>query len=335
MTDQTPLPEQPIRVLLVEDALDQALLLKAMLGTDRYEVTHAQDGGHGLTLFESKEFDVVITDLNLPGMDGFDLTRALKDLAPEVPIIAATGYSSPGYTDAAFRAGVDALLTKPFDRSELLGRLRELLPTLHSPVQSPPSVFALGARPGDVVLGCGATLAFHRSQGHDVLVFILSSGEPGSGLDLAAARKAAERLGARVILAGASDSGDDLMERQHLLERVVRELSPAVAYIPSLADSDPYRKEAHHLGRAALAGARALLAYGTATATLDFRPTFFKTVDSHISRKLEALEAFQVGGSLPRELSARFALAAARYWGRFADFGEVEPFEVIGKEGKS
>lgn len=335
MTDQPPGERTgPIRVLLVEDALDQALLVRAMLGGGLYEVTHTQDGMHGVELFQTREFDVVITDLNLPGMDGFDLTRELKRRRPDVPVVAATGYSSPGYSDSAYRAGVDAILRKPLEQQPLLDQLRELLPELHPAPEQPPNVFALGARPGDVTMGCGGTIAFHRAQGHDVLIFILAAGEPGSGLDLNAARQAAERLGARVIMADPTGSDDDLTERQLLLGRIVRELSPDVAYIPSMADHDPYRKEAHRLGRTVLAETRAILAYGTPTATFDFRPSFFKPIDKYISRKMEALEAFYGGSTPPRELSVRFAQAAARYWGRLANFGEVEPFEVIKGEGR-
>ena len=334
MTDESPERGRTIRVLLVEDALDQALLVRAMLGGGLYDVTHAQDGGHGIELFKSREFDLVITDLNLPGMDGFDLTRELKRQRPDVPVLAATGYSSPGYSESAYRAGVDAILKKPLDQKELLAQLRELLPALHPAPQAPPSILALGARPGDVVFGCGGTLAFHRAQGHEVLIFLLDGGVPGSGLDAAAARSAAERLGARVILADPAGGDDDITERQLLLGRIVREVEPDVAYIPSMADHDPYRKEAHRLGRTVLPDARAILAFASPTHTFDFRPGFFKPVDRYMSQKLEALEAFYGGTTRPRELSARFVQAAARYWGRLADYGEVEPFEVIRGEGR-
>lgn len=334
MTDQPGDAPRTIRVLLVEDALDQALLVRAMLAGGPYEVTHAQDGGRGLELFQSREFDLVITDLNLPGMDGFDLTRELKRQRPDIPVLATTGYTSPGYTDSAYRAGVDSLLRKPLEQDEFLKTVRELLPEIHPAPEKPPNVLAIGARPGDIVLGCGGTLAFHRAQGHDVLLFILACEEPGSALDAHAAREAAERLGARVILADPEGTNQDLTERQILLARVVRELAPDVAYIPSMADHDPYRKEAHRLGRTVLTDTRAVLAYATPTVSFDFRPGFFKPVDRYMAQKLEALEAFYGRSTPPRELSARFAQAAARYWGRMANFVEVEPFEVIRGEGR-
>ena len=102
-----------------------------------------------------------------------------------------------------------------------------------------------------------------------------------------------------------------------------------MAYIPSMGDHDPYRKEAHRLGRTVLSDAKAVLAFGSPTSSFEFRPGFFKPVDKYLSLKLEALEAFYGGTERPKALSGRFVTASARYWGRLADFGEVEPFEVI------
>ncbi|MDT8342115.1 MAG: response regulator [Longimicrobiales bacterium] len=324
---------QRIRVLLVEDALDQALLMRAMLSRDLYDVTHVQDGVRGLELSQEREFDLVVTDLNLPGMDGFDLTRELKRRRPDIPVLATTGYTAPGYAESAYRAGVDGILTKPVQREDLLRTLRDLAPGLHPAAMRPPNVLALGVRAGDVVMGCGATLAFHRAQGHDVLVFVLGTGDPDRREPPQAARQAAERLGARVILADGDEAAGDLTDRQLLLGRVVKELRPDVAYLPSMADHDPFRKEAHRLGRMVLTDTRAVLAYATPSASFDFRPGYFKAVEQYMSVKLEALEPFYGAGRPAREYSARFAQASARYWGRLADFGEVEPFEVIRGEG--
>lgn len=325
---------EPIRVLLVEDALDQALLVRAMLGSDLYRVVHAQDGMHGLRTFQAQDFDLVITDLNLPGMDGFELTRELKRTHPRTPVLATTGHLDPGYAEAAYRAGVDILLRKPVDRDLLLDEIRKLLPDRHPTPRTPPSVFALAARSGDAVLGCGGTLAFHHAQGHRVVIFVLEAESDGGALDRRRARQAGERLGARVLMGNRAVTPEEREERRWLVKRVVQELDPDVAYIPSVADSDPDRLAAHHLGMEVLRDTGAVLAYGTATATLDFRPGFYKAIDSYVSHKLEALEAFQGSPPPPRELSARFAQASARYWGRFADFREVEPFQVIRGEGR-
>ncbi|MEJ2540196.1 MAG: response regulator [Gemmatimonadota bacterium] len=332
MTDQSEETAGRIRVLLVEDALDQALFVRSMLDPDVYEVTHAQDGLSGWQTFEGGDFELVVTDLNLPGLDGFDLTRRVKARRDPVPVLALTGFTSPGFAESAYRAGVDAVLRKPVEQTELLAEIRKLLPERVPEPDRPPSVFALGAQPGDVVQGCGATLAFHRAQGHEVMIFILASGAPGGGMDRSAARRAADRLGARVLIADPTDDEDDVTTRQMLLGRIVEEVAPDVAYIPSLADSDIRRKEAHRVGRAVLRDMRAILAYGTPSATLDFRPGFYKPIEQYLDAKLAALDALQ-GPDPDPGLTRTFARASAQYWGRMADFQLVEPFEVIRGEG--
>ncbi len=322
----------PVQLLLVEDALDQALFLRAMLDPEHFDVTHAQDGMQGWEMFEAGDFEIVITDLNLPALDGFDLTRRIKAKRVPTPVLATTGFTSPGYAESAYRAGVDGVLHKPVDEVDLLRTLRKLLPgRIPEPVR-PPSVFALGAHPGDVVQGCGATLAFHRAQGHEVMIFVLSVDPRGEGLDRAAARRAADRIGARVLIADPTHDEDDVTTRQMLLARIVDEVAPDVAYIPSLADNAIWRKEAHRIGRAVLRDMRAVLAYPTPSATLDFRPGFFKPIEPYLDTKLAALDALSASDPDPG-LGRAFAKASARYWGRLADFQLVEPFEVI-KEAK-
>ena len=207
---------------------------------------------------------------------------------------------------------------------------RQLPGRVPEPVR-PPSVFALGAHPGDVVQGCGATLAFHRAQGHEVMIFILAASARGQGLDRAAARRAADRLGARVLIADPTQDEEDVTTRQMLLGRIVEEVAPDVAYIPSLADRVIGRKEAHRIGRAVLRDMRAVLAYPTPSATLDFRPGFFKPIEPYLETKLAALDALNASDPDPG-LGRAFTRASARYWGRMADFQLVEPFEVIKEE---
>jgi LmbE family N-acetylglucosaminyl deacetylase len=289
----------------------------------------AQDGVRALELVRTRSFDLVITDLNLPGMDGFDLTREVKRLHPELPVLAATGYTNPAYVEGAYRAGADALLIKPLEGPDLQARLRELLPAWDPGDDGSTSVLALGARPGDVELGCGGSLAAHRSAGHDVLLFVLATGDEARGLGLDGARAAAEALDVRLVVADATEAGADVAERQLLLEKVVRDLSPDWAYVPTLGDDEPHRQEAHRLSRSAVSDVPGVLAYATASATLDFHPTTFRDVTRWMEQKQRALAAFTASPSPPAEFSRPFVEAHARYWGRFKGFTRVEPFEVV------
>lgn len=317
-----------IRVLIVEDAMDQAMLLRAMLtSTELYEVAWAQDGDRALSMFADAEFDVVLTDLNLPGLDGFDLTREIKRTS-KTPVVAITGYTHQSYIESAYRAGADGLINKPFDRDELLNKLRELLPDLHPRESEGLKVIAIGALAGDIEAGCGGTLAQFQAAGAEVMVFLV---HPGSPQEAACARAAAETMGARVLAGPDIPLQDDAAaaERQLLMERVIREFNPQFAFVPSLGDDTPDRREAHRLCRVAAEGVPNVMAYMTGTTTLEFRPTVFRRIGPVLGRKLEVMKALAPIAKARPDLASDFVRANAHYWGRFAAFGLAEPFEVL------
>ncbi|NNK61975.1 MAG: response regulator [Gemmatimonadetes bacterium] len=309
------------RILLVEDAPDQSLLLSAVLQRlGPFDVTLVQDGVQALELARGGDFDLVLTDLNLPGIDGAELTRRLKEEFPDLPVLAATGYTDPAYADGAYRAGVDALMTKPVDPEDLEARLRELLPRWRTH-DGPAAVLAVGAAPGEIEMGCGGSLAAHHAAGHHVVLVIP---HPDADDERAAARleKAAENLGAGVVV---TRSAEDMAAA---LTRLSRELLPQWAYLPSAADREETRREIHTIARAALANVPTLLGYAGPGTSLDFAPDVFRDVGGWMDAKLGAL-AFHHGEAGDPATSPDFAIAHARYWGRFNEFGEVEPFELL------
>jgi PAS domain S-box-containing protein len=110
-----------VRVLLVEDQPDTLEMLTAILETRGYEVIACSSAQHALNTIEEKNFDVLISDLAMPGMDGFELIRKIrqrKDVETK-PAIALTGYASQNDADAAMQAGFDLHLSKPVEPSEL------------------------------------------------------------------------------------------------------------------------------------------------------------------------------------------------------------------------
>ena len=323
-----------LQILLVEDSIEEIYLVRALLEKGGpYQVTTAQDGDQAARLIQQRAFALVITDLNLPGKDGYVLIKEIKESKPTLPVIATTGYTATHYVDHAYRAGADHVVVKPIDRDELLAKVGELAGgKAKAPPPAPPPtpvVLAIGALPGDIESGCGGLLLTHRDKGDSILMLPLSA--DGSGAE--AERKAAGTMGARVILTESSVSQkDNPSERQQLLERIVRELKPHTALIPSLADDDPARREAHRIARAALLGVPTVLAYETATSTPDFRPTRFVDIGPMLDRKLEVLTAFH--HHRRPDLQPYFTQASARYWGRHIKFGEAEPFEVLRDQGK-
>jgi len=118
-----------IRILLVDDypdALDMWGLYLRSLG---YEVTTASDGRSAIDAALAQRPDVIIMDLELPVMSGFDAARQLRSdpRTAEVPLIAATGYSHAKQLDQAREAGFDAIVVKPCEPSTLAGEIERLL----------------------------------------------------------------------------------------------------------------------------------------------------------------------------------------------------------------
>ncbi len=116
-------------VLLVEDSDIVRESLRRILTESGYVVTTAIDGAHGLELAKTKRFDLVSTDVVMPRMDGYELTRALRAMPEyaETPIVMVTSMGERIDRVRGFDAGVDEYITKPHDRTQLVRVVRKLL----------------------------------------------------------------------------------------------------------------------------------------------------------------------------------------------------------------
>ena len=115
------------RILLVEDEHKIADSLKMGLAENGYTVDVAYDGKSGLRLFESIPFDLVVLDINLPEMNGYDLCREIGSINAQVPIIMLTALSTLNDKIEGYDAGADDYIIKPFEFKELLMKIRVLL----------------------------------------------------------------------------------------------------------------------------------------------------------------------------------------------------------------
>jgi CheY-like chemotaxis protein len=115
------------RVLLIENDPDAALFAIHVLGTrGQFAVTHAADVVTALRLAEADSWDLVLTDLDLPGMEGLELIRALRRLAPEVPVAVLTAHEISGPAAAELRRLASAVREKPIRPGDLLATAAEL-----------------------------------------------------------------------------------------------------------------------------------------------------------------------------------------------------------------
>jgi len=108
------------RVLLVEDNLMNRRLAQFLLKSQGYIVYEATDGQEALELAKAHLPDLILMDLQLPGLDGFTATRILKEDATtkDIPVVALTAYAMRGDAERALEAGCNGYITKPIDTKE-------------------------------------------------------------------------------------------------------------------------------------------------------------------------------------------------------------------------
>ena len=124
-----------MKILYVEDNEDNIYMLKSRLTRAGYTVVVAADGAQGVAMAASERPDLVLMDLSLPVLDGWEAARRIK-AAPEtsaIPIIALTAHVMPGDEEKARAAGCDDFDTKPVELQRLLGKMRALLPEGKAP----------------------------------------------------------------------------------------------------------------------------------------------------------------------------------------------------------
>jgi two-component system cell cycle response regulator DivK len=117
------------RILMVEDTEDNRQILRDLFANTDYELIEAADGASGVAMAQTHKPDLILMDIQLPGLDGYEATRRIKaePALRHVPIIAVTSYALSGDEAKARDAGCDAYVAKPFSPRLLLAKVNELL----------------------------------------------------------------------------------------------------------------------------------------------------------------------------------------------------------------
>ena len=121
-----------MRVLVIEDEQKMADLIKRGLEEEGMEVETAYDGETGLEIAKSGNHDLVILDLGLPGRDGLEVARDLRESGSKIPVLILTAQDSTEMKVKGLDTGADDYLTKPFAFAEMLARIRALVRRTHS-----------------------------------------------------------------------------------------------------------------------------------------------------------------------------------------------------------
>ena len=116
-----------MRVLLVEDDATSARALTAFLRADGAVTDVADTGEEALELVRHYDYDIVVLDLMLPDMEGYDVVRRMRTARIDVPVLILSGLSRPQAKVKGFGMGADDYITKPYDRSELMARMQAIV----------------------------------------------------------------------------------------------------------------------------------------------------------------------------------------------------------------
>jgi two-component system OmpR family response regulator len=130
-----------MRVLVVEDDTRMAGLLRRGLMEEGFAADIARSGDDGLWMARATEYDAIVLDVMLPGFNGFDLCRRLRELGTWTPVLMLTARDAVADRVKGLDAGADDYLTKPFSFAELLARLRALV---RRPALERPAVLEVG-----------------------------------------------------------------------------------------------------------------------------------------------------------------------------------------------
>jgi CheY-like chemotaxis protein len=126
-------------ILLVEDNLANMRVTQALLETLGCRVTPARNGLEAVGIYRTNKFDIVLMDCQMPEMDGYEATRAIRQIegfqGRRTPIVALTAHAMEGSREASLESGMDDQITKPLTMAALTGKLLEWL----VPAEAPPS----------------------------------------------------------------------------------------------------------------------------------------------------------------------------------------------------
>jgi two-component system cell cycle response regulator DivK len=118
-------------ILVVEDQEDNRQILRDLLGAHDYAMLEAENGEEALAAVKKQRPDLILMDIQLPVLDGYEATRRIKSdpATKDIPIIVVTSYALSGDEAKARESGCDAYVTKPYSPRALLAKIKEFLPT--------------------------------------------------------------------------------------------------------------------------------------------------------------------------------------------------------------
>ncbi len=322
------------RVLLVEDDFEAAnLVIQVLAVRNGFEVVHTPDPADALRLADAECWDLVITDVEMPGMTGIQLLESLRQADPYLPIAVVTAHATVDVAIGALRYRADDFMEKPLRPVQLVAMAAGLVAKGRAArLAAREVVLAIGAHPDDVEIGASGALVAHRERGHGVAILTLSRGARGGAEDMRAGEsaQAARIIGAELYLENLADTSiSEADPTISIISRVIGEVQPTVIYVHSIHDVHQDHRNTFQAAMVAAREVGRIYCFQSPSATVDFRPTRFVGIDEQLDAKLQAIDSFGSQVALRAYLEPDLIRSTARYWSRFSEGRYAEAFEVI------
>lgn len=336
------LNKNPYRICIIEDDEDVLDYLNLMV-TKRLNATtllfqNAKDAVEKIVKFQP---DVVLTDIEMPEINGLELIKQLHEKNPHIPVIVMTAHASIDYTISALKNHVKDFLTKPIDSPKLITALKEVADNFRKKTKNhqPDTVLAIGAHPDDVEIGVGGTLSAHHAAGNKINILTLSSGKEGgkSAKRLKESSGSAKLLDAELFFGNLEDTNiSSTNPTIKIIEKIISKTQPNIVYTHSQHDRHNDHHNVHAAAIVATRNTPTVCCYQSPSTTTNYRPTQFVNIDGFTEHKLELLQCFSSQTKIRKYLEKDLILATARYWSRYSngDGKYYEPLEILRDSGK-
>ena len=323
----------PRRILLVEDdAVAVHFAVQVLAARGGFDVVHTPDPAVALKRASSEHWDLVLTDVELPGMTGLELVRQLRLVAPDLPVAVMTAHDAADAAMRTLRSQADEFLQKPIRPAQLLATVTSLVARGRAArLAVGQAVLAIGAHPGDAEIGAAGALLTHRRAGDRISILSLSGGARGDAESTRGGESglAALTLGAELYREHLADNqiaaGDPTIG---LIRRVLESVRPTVIYTHSRHDANSDHRNVNGAVMMAAGEDTRICCFQSPSGTVSFRPGHFVTIDGQMERKILAIRAFTSHAEVRSYLDRGLVTATASYWSRFGDGRYAEAFEV-------
>jgi LmbE family N-acetylglucosaminyl deacetylase len=326
-------PQKPLRILGVSDDDVVTAALRQEFANERgvlLEVAH--DAETAIRMMAENFYDLVAAD---PAVTegGFALLKHVKDNYRWTATLIATHNQDPQFLRHAVKCRIDGLIFRPVISSGFVEEAMLLARAVNARrKRQQKRVLAIGAHPDDVEIGCGGTLAKHRSHRDAIHILTLSRGAQGGDVNTRAveAQRAAQLIGAQLQMASLRDTAiTDGAETIKIIEAAIRDFKPTHVYTHCAEDTHQDHRAVHSASLVAARSVANVYCYQSPSSTVDFKPHRFVDITNFIQQKIDLVGAYASQLDRMESIQPDVILATARYWGRFAGYVLAEPVRIV------